>query len=226
MKQAAATISSARQPRRRQVDQIVEARRRPAERAVARAAVADHAVGGVDGLVGGRRRQAADRQPEGRRDDAVGKILGEAFDRRARHAGLVEPLGIAPDDHRDGLAAFRQRRRFRAPSRPPRHARRGFAARAGCLPREPRRRCRTGSGQRAALDQDRPRRSPPTTMITRARMPASAAVRFAGAVAVQRAVEQGNQPADPDHRMADRADEPVRIAECQFGQQRQQGEGK
>ena len=46
------------------------------------------------------------------------------------------------------------------------------------------------------------------------------------AVAVERAVEPGYQLADPDHGMADRADEPVRIAEGQFGDERQQSEGK
>ena len=38
-------------PRGRQVDEIVEPRRRPAEVGVAGRAVADHAVGGIDGLV-------------------------------------------------------------------------------------------------------------------------------------------------------------------------------
>ena len=67
--------------------------------------MADHAVGGVDRLVGGAAGQPADREPEHRRDDAVGKILGEAFDRRARDARLVERLGIAADDLRHRLAA-------------------------------------------------------------------------------------------------------------------------
>ena len=67
---AAATISSARQPRRRQVDEIVEPRRRPAEGVVARRAMADHAVGGVDRLVERARRagrRARARTPARRR---------------------------------------------------------------------------------------------------------------------------------------------------------------
>jgi len=94
-----------RQPRRRQVDQIVESCGGKPEVAVTRRAMADHAVGGVDRLVGRATGQAADRQPEHRRDDSVGEILREAFDRRPRDAGLVERVGIAPDDLRHRLAA-------------------------------------------------------------------------------------------------------------------------
>ena len=101
----ARTISSADKPRRRQVDEIVEPGGGEAEVLVARRVVADHAVGGVDRLVGRAAGKPADREPEHRRDDAVGEILGEAFDRGARHAGLVERIGIAADDLRHRAAA-------------------------------------------------------------------------------------------------------------------------
>ncbi len=55
---------SGRQARGRQVDQVVEPGRRPAERRVARCAVADHAVGRVDRLVERDARQAAQAAPE------------------------------------------------------------------------------------------------------------------------------------------------------------------
>ena len=62
--------------------------------------VADHGIGGVGGFVGEAAGQPGDGEPEQRRDDAIGKILGKAFDRRARDAGLVERGGIASDDLR------------------------------------------------------------------------------------------------------------------------------
>ena len=77
---------------RRQVDQIVEARRRPAEIFVARGAVADHGVGGVDRLVGEEARQAEQQEPEGRRDDAVGEILRRRLDRGARRCAASSRL--------------------------------------------------------------------------------------------------------------------------------------
>ena len=65
-------------------------------------AMADHAVGGVDRLIKRAAGETAERQPKGGRDDAIGKILGEAFDRGAGDAGLVERLGLAADDRADG----------------------------------------------------------------------------------------------------------------------------
>ena len=93
------------EPRRRQVDEIVEARGGEAEGFVARRAVTDHAVGGVDRLVGGAAGEPGERHPKRRGDDAVGKILGQAFDGRTRDAGLIQRLGIAPDDLRNRRAA-------------------------------------------------------------------------------------------------------------------------
>ena len=42
--------------------------------------------------------------PEARRHDAVGEILGEAFDGRAGDAGLIESACVAADDLRHRLA--------------------------------------------------------------------------------------------------------------------------
>ena len=66
--------------------------------------MADHAVGGVDRLVGHHAGQAEKRAPEDRRHHAVGEILGEALDGRARHARLVERARVAADDLGDGFA--------------------------------------------------------------------------------------------------------------------------
>ncbi len=68
---------------------------------MARRAVPDHAVGGVDGFVGGEARQAQHEEPKDRGYNAIGGVLGEAFDGGAGHAGAVERLGIAAHDARD-----------------------------------------------------------------------------------------------------------------------------
>ena len=59
-----------------EVEQIVEAGAGPAEREVTLGLVADHRVGGVDGLVEGDAGQAEQDQPEQRGDDRVGGRLG------------------------------------------------------------------------------------------------------------------------------------------------------
>ena len=46
------------------------------------------------------------REPEGRRHDAVGGVLGEAFERGARDARLIERLRIAADDAADRAPAL------------------------------------------------------------------------------------------------------------------------
>ncbi len=103
MTRAASDDPDCRQARRRKIDQIVEARRGPAEREVALRLVADHAVGGVGRLVGGAARQAANHQPERGRDDAVGEVFGEALDGGARNTRFVERGRIAADDARNRL---------------------------------------------------------------------------------------------------------------------------
>ena len=91
-------------PRRNEVQEIVEAGGRPAEGLVARRAVADHGIGGVDELVDQEAGQAEEQIPEGRRHNAVGKILGGRFDRGAR-------------DARPRRGSKRRGRRFRRPPR-------------------------------------------------------------------------------------------------------------
>ena len=60
--QAASCEQQPRQSRRRKIDEIVEPRRRPAERLMPRRAMADHAVRRVDGFVGGKPGQARERR--------------------------------------------------------------------------------------------------------------------------------------------------------------------
>ena len=79
-----------REPRGWQVDEIVEPRSRPAESLVARRAMADHAVGGVDRLVDGGAGKPCEQHPEDGRNDAIGKIFRQAFDRCPCNARLVE----------------------------------------------------------------------------------------------------------------------------------------
>jgi adenosylcobyric acid synthase len=89
------------EPRRDQVQKIVEACRRPAEFAVMGALVADHAVERVRHLVAEEQRQSADEVPEHRGDDAVAEVFGEALDRGAGDARGVEGIGVAADDVAD-----------------------------------------------------------------------------------------------------------------------------
>ena len=91
-------------PRRNPVRGVVEARRRQAEGAVARRAVADHAVHGVDRLVGEHAGKAQQQIPEDRRDHAVGVALRAALDRGPGDAVFVERLHVAADDVADRCA--------------------------------------------------------------------------------------------------------------------------
>ena len=91
--------------RRNPVGGVVEPGRDAAEVEIARRLVPDHAVKRVDRLVGDQAGQAEQHRPEHRRDHAVGKILRQGLDRRAADAVLVEGVGIAADDVRDGLAS-------------------------------------------------------------------------------------------------------------------------
>ncbi len=70
---------------------------------VALAAVADHGVGGVDGLVGDQSRQPQQRQPERRRHHPIGEILGAGFDRRPAYAGFIQLFRVTSDDHGNGF---------------------------------------------------------------------------------------------------------------------------
>ena len=67
--------------------------------------MADHAVGGVDRLVGERAGQPRENHPEERRHHAIGEILGQALDRRATDRGFVDVARVAADDVGDGDTA-------------------------------------------------------------------------------------------------------------------------
>ena len=56
----------------------------------------DHAVGGIDGFVDDEPGKPENREPERRRDDAVGSVLREALDGRAGNAVLVKRCGLRP----------------------------------------------------------------------------------------------------------------------------------
>jgi len=72
---------------------------------VSRRAITDHGIGGIDNLVGDKAREPEHGKPEGRRDNAIGKVLRAGFDRRAADAGFIQPFRIAADDLRHRLAA-------------------------------------------------------------------------------------------------------------------------
>ena len=83
---------------RGEICEIVEARAGPAELAIALVAMADHAVQGVNGLVGEHSRQSRDDAPEERRHHAVRQVLRERFDGGAADARGVETIRVPPDD--------------------------------------------------------------------------------------------------------------------------------
>src|SRR3984957_3328077 len=68
--------------------------------------MADHAISGVDRLIKRAADEAAESSPQDPSDDAVGEILRQALDRRARDASLVQRVGIAPDDLPDCSTAL------------------------------------------------------------------------------------------------------------------------
>ncbi len=95
-------------PARRQVDQIVETSRGPAEILVTRRQMTDHRIGRIDRLVGREASQPENCEPESRRHDPVREILGSGFDRRPADAGLVERGRFAADDPCHRRPGFRQ----------------------------------------------------------------------------------------------------------------------
>jgi hypothetical protein len=96
------------QRRRDQVQQIVEARRGPAERPIALCAVPDHAVERARHLVGEEARQPEQQVPEDRRDNAIAEILGQALDRSARDPVRFKAPRVAADDMPNRLPPGRQ----------------------------------------------------------------------------------------------------------------------
>jgi len=89
-----------REPRRRQVEQVIEACSRPTEGLETRGTMPDHAVRRVDGLINCRTGEPSDDHPEDRRNHPVGKILRQAFDCRTGNACFVERVGVTTDDVR------------------------------------------------------------------------------------------------------------------------------
>ena len=189
---------------------------RTAERHVTRRAVTDQAVGGVDGLVERGAWQAGNGEPQHRRHDGIGEILGEAFDRRAGDAGLVERPGIAPDNMRYSGAARRD----------------VAGLKRGCdvchMPvqaalRDQRARDKRGDeyaerqAKQFALDNecDGPDNGENEQNGDNTRD--TTTVRFRS-ILVEPAVKRADEAADPGHRMADRARQRLRIAQAEFDQ--------
>ena len=67
--------------------------------------VAQHAVHGVDGLVGQRQRCPADEHIQQRRNDAVAGIFGHRFHRSFGHTLCGQVLGVAAHDAAHGFAS-------------------------------------------------------------------------------------------------------------------------
>ena len=85
---------------------------------------------------------------------AVGEILRQAFDRRARDAGLVELVGVAADDLRHRLAAGVEAVRFERGRDVGDMAVQASLRDRACWQRAPRPRCRTADAA-SRLDEER-----------------------------------------------------------------------
>ena len=188
--------------------------------------MADHAVGGVDRLVERAARQAAERDPEERRDHAVGEILGQALDRGARDARLVERCRDCGRRSSRRRAARRRGPRVRARRRPRAHGRRGCAAPAG--------------SRRASASSDEADRAPGQQRAASAASAISAdrreiAARARATPSARRAAKpapagsvsassQASQRAHPGDGMADRAVERRGIAGQRLDDERREGQ--
>ncbi len=87
-------------PRRRQVDEIVEPRRRPAEVPVPRRLVADHRVKRVDRPIPDQPRDAEQPTPKQRRNRRIRRVLRHRLDSRAsqlirRQVGRIPAAEVA-----------------------------------------------------------------------------------------------------------------------------------
>ena len=184
--------------------------------------MANHAVGGVDRLVECGAGEPADGHPEHRRDNGVRKIFGETFDGGAGDACGIERGRVTSDDPRHRDAAGRNAvalERYRNLGHVPvqtslRDQRAGQRARGQHPERD--------SQQRVCSTT---RATAPTT-IRRARIAAIPAARRCAApspVPIERMIEPRDYPAHPCHRMADRAEQGLRVAEAEFDQHGDQG---
>ena len=82
------------------VGTVVQSRCGPTESDIARRAVADHRVQGVDGAVDQHGGHPARRRPQQRRHLGVGGVLGDRFQRRPGQARGVQPRRVAPAQRR------------------------------------------------------------------------------------------------------------------------------
>ena len=195
-----------------QVNQIVEPSGGPAEILVAFGAVADHAVSGVRGFIGGDAGQAEQGAPEDRGDHAIRDIFGEAFDRGAGDAGVIEAFGGATDDVRDGGAAFGEaagEAAFVRADMGGKTARGGQGAgeqgdrdQGDTVRQESKEQGLQGGGGQNGGEQDQDKGDDAHQAVRRG----------AGGGVVQPVIEASDQAADPDHGMADQAEERVGVS--------------
>src|SRR5216683_3025469 len=206
------------EPRRNEIERIIKPCRRPAEAAIARREVADHAVERIGGLVDEEAGQAEEDRPEHRRDDAVAEILSQRFDAGTGDAVLVEAHRVAPDDVADRFApgmeplvgkrlgdgtdmleetALRHQHGNDEELDEPADSDRAAQA------------IEQKSGERGGADQHHDGEDA-----------ARAARRLAALLAVEPAIEPGDRPTDEHHRMRQAAKDARRVADAGVEQQR------
>ena len=97
-----------RQPRRDVIHHVVGPGGYQTDVLIGRLHIPQHGVHGVHRLVEKAQRRAADGQKQQRRYHAVGGVLRHRLHGGAGHGGVVQPVGVPPHDHGDGVAGGRQ----------------------------------------------------------------------------------------------------------------------
>ena len=204
---AATAMSPAVSARGDEIHQIVAARRRPAEGKVALGFMADHAVGGVDGLVGERAGQP-DRRASHR---AGATIPSEKFSARLSIAARATPASSSAFTSRPTIFATASRRRASetrsaAATVGDMVVKAALRDEAGCDERERNAAGRDSASSDALTSAPAPSDEPRATAAAPRRLSPGAA-RSRRVVAVEPRVERGNQRADPGDGMADAREE-------------------
>ncbi len=173
--------------------------------------MADHAVHGVDRLIGQQTGKTAQHIPEDRRHHRIGEILGAGFDGGAGDAILVQSFRIASDDLRHRFAAAAQAVAIQGPGDggdmaeqtvlgdqcPDQHAFHRPAPQPAPAQFTDGQTEPDGSGEHADRDQGA----------------AQTPVQPGPAVAVELVIEEGDQMADQGDRMGNDPPQPGRVAE-------------
>lgn len=191
---------------------------------MSRCAVSDHAVCGINGLITGTTRQTEKAEPERGRDDAIREIFRQTLDSRSANCRFIKLIRVPTDDHGNRLAPTLKPFGFQS-----RRNRRNMLLKAFLC-----RKRRTNDSnekqaywqkQKGTLNKDGQQNR--HTEKNRQRQhtfhfPLCKRLIFP----VPFSIQQRDKRTDPRDRMADKAEQPVRIADETFDQERQESESE